>query len=139
MCPGAESTIFLSDMLEVAENTSTNTKILSLLSHSIHPLCTFITECMVSARCGVKSFHCVLKTIMMRSLKYGQQPVICLSVNTGSRALKTHGLAADASWLTLCAAAMFNSCLCVRLTDSIPGESPTTAVTIMELEGVLRQ
>lgn len=49
----------------------------------------------------------------MLHLKYGDGPVICLSVNMGSHALKVHGLAGDTSQLTLCAAVMFNSCLCV--------------------------
>lgn len=71
-----------------------------------------------TARChlseySVRLFHSALKTIMMRSLKYGHEPVICLSVNMGSHALKMPGLAGDASQLTLCAAAMFNSCPCV--------------------------
>ncbi len=50
---------------------------------------------------------------MMRSLKYGHEPMICPSVNMGSHALKMLGLAGDASQLTLCAAVMFNSWLCV--------------------------
>lgn len=70
----------------------------------------------------------------MLPLKYGDGPVICLSVNMGSHALKVHGLADDTSQLTLeqlqC---LIHACVC--LTDSIPGESVTTAVTIMELEG----
>lgn len=70
-------------------------------------LCTFITHGKVSAKCSVRSFHRVLKTIMMHTWKYGHEPVICLSVNTGSHTLEIHSAS------TLCAVVMFNSCLCV--------------------------
>lgn len=63
----------------------------------------------VWAQCSVKSFHSVLKTIMMPPLKYGHGPVICLSANMGSHALKVHALAGGASQLTV----MFNSWPCV--------------------------
>lgn len=87
-------------------------RVLLILKYFFSILCTFIVEGKVSAQYSVQSFHSVLCNYDVL-LKYGHEPVICLSVNVGSHALKMHGLAGDASQLTPHAAVMFNSCLCV--------------------------
>lgn len=103
--PWSKSSVFTSETLKVAENMNKSAVVIFYLR--IHRGAPGVSsEWRAITPQSFKNNYDVL-------LKHGDAPAIRLSVNMCSHALKMHDLTGGASQLTLCAAAMFNSCPCV--------------------------
>lgn len=103
--PWSKSSIFTSEMLKVAENMNKSAVVIFyLLIHRGVPGVSSEQRAIIPQ--SFKNNYGVL-------LKHGHEPAIRLSVNMCSHARKMHDLTGGGSQLTLCVAAMFNSCPCV--------------------------